>query len=63
MIRQSFLLLLLLIVISQVSCQESAGKYDQLMNEKFGSDGPGGVALIARDGEILYRKANGMAYL
>lgn len=58
-----FLLPLLLLVVVEVSCQNRDSEYDQMMNEVFASDGPGGVALIARDGEILFRKAYGMANL
>jgi len=59
----AFLLLMLLTLLSQSNCQESKSQYDQLMNEMFASDGPGGVALIAKDGEVLYRSAFGMANL
>jgi CubicO group peptidase (beta-lactamase class C family) len=33
------------------------------MEEMFKSDGPGGAALIVKDGDIIYRKAFGMASL
>lgn len=59
--KLSVLLLLLLAVLSQTFAQKHLKEYDQLMSEKFASDGPGGVAMIARDGKILYRKAMGMA--
>jgi len=59
--RTGFLLLILLFVLSQSNCQKNLEEYDQLMDEKFTSDGPGAAALIVRDGKILYRKAFGMA--
>ncbi|MCF6317826.1 MAG: beta-lactamase family protein [Proteobacteria bacterium] len=34
-----------------------------LLNELFSKDGPGGVALVVKDGKTLYRKAFGMANL
>ncbi len=60
--KKLILLLPLFLAISiQVSCQKSNKEYDQLLQDMFVSDGPGGAALIAQDGEILYRKAFGMA--
>ncbi len=59
----SYLLLLLLAVLSQASCQDGEKHYEQLMKEMFAMDGPGGVALIAKEGEALYRKGFGMANL
>ena len=49
-----FLVPLLLVVSMQVSCQKETNAYDELMNGLFADDGPGGVALIAKDGKILY---------
>ena len=59
----SLLLLLLLAVLSQVNSQKNGQEYDQLMKDMFASEAPGGVALIASEGKILYRKAFGMANL
>ncbi len=60
--KKLILLLPLFLAISiQVSCQKSNKEYDQLLQDMFASDGPGGAALIAQDGKILYRKALGMA--
>lgn len=61
--RVGFLLLLLLSVLSQSTCQKNTTAYDQLMSETFDSDGPGGAALIVKDGKIIYREAAGMANL
>ena len=59
--KLTLLLPLLLLVSLQVSCQKENKALDDLMNDMFASDAPGAVALVARDGEILYRKAFGMA--
>ena len=61
--KLTLLLSLLLVVSLHVSCQKNTRALDAIMNETFESDGPGGVALVAKDGEILYRKAFGMANL
>jgi len=55
---------ILLVVSLQASCQKNEIKeFDKLMSSMFAEDGPGGVALVVRDGEVLYRKAFGMANL
>lgn len=59
----SLLLALILLVSFHVSCQKNNKALDVIMNELFESDGPGGVALIVKEGDILYRKAFGMANL
>lgn len=38
-------------------------KFDQLLNTQFKSDEPGATALVARNGQIIYHKAIGMANL
>ena len=43
--------------------QTLADKIDQLLSEKYGSETPGGVFLVAKKGEILYEKAFGLANL
>lgn len=59
------LLLFCLIFLSlpHACSQTGDGSYDSLMQQLFEEDGPGGVALVVRDGEVLYRKAMGMANL
>lgn len=42
---------------------KSNKKFDVLLNELFSKDGPGGVALVVKDGKTIYRKAFGMANL
>lgn len=62
--KKFFLLLFLLLAVSlQSSCQNLSNDFDTLMSEVFDDDGPGGVALVVSDGNILYRKAFGMANL
>ena len=39
------------------------GQYDKFLSEKFAADGPGCAALVAARGEIIYKKAFGMANL
>jgi len=46
-----------------MSAQELAAQFDQLMQEQYAEDGPGAVALVAKEGEILYHKAFGKAHL
>jgi CubicO group peptidase (beta-lactamase class C family) len=36
-------------------------KYDALLNELLDKNGPGGVALVVKDGKTVYRKAFGLA--
>jgi CubicO group peptidase (beta-lactamase class C family) len=38
-------------------------QFDELLNELFEQGGPGGVALVVKDGKTAYRKAFGMANL
>jgi CubicO group peptidase (beta-lactamase class C family) len=55
---------MLLLAGMQASCQKKeVGEYDDLLNSLFSDDGPGGVALVVRDGKVLYREARGMADL
>ena len=61
--KLTLLFSLTLFVSLHVSCQKSDRAYDSMMQEMFKSDGPGGAALIVKDGNILYRKAFGMASL
>ncbi len=61
--KHSILLFLLLAVTLQLSCQKNNAKFDALMQEMFEEEGPGGVALVVKNGKVLYRKAFGMANL
>jgi len=59
----SLLLVLLLPLFHLTSCQNTENPYDILLSEQFPADGPGCVALVAKEGEVIYRKAFGMANL
>ena len=62
MIRGIFLVGL--IFISNIATgQRNEAEYDTLMAEVFTPDGPGGVALVTKNGKIIYRKAIGYANL
>lgn len=58
-------LLLLFIMVFSLSSQAltASEKYDQLLNEMFKPEGPGGVALVVKEGKPIYRKAFGLANL
>ncbi len=43
--------------------KEKEEKYDKLLNDLYPADGPGGTALIAKNGQIIYQKAFGKANL
>lgn len=60
MIKIKFVLLAL-VVTFHLTAQNTTDKYDSLMTSVFEENGPGGIALVVKDGEILYRKAFGMA--
>lgn len=54
---------LFLIFHSVVFSQTLENRIDKLLNEKFISEAPGGVFLVAKGGKAIYRKAFGMASL
>lgn len=56
-------ILCILLVTFAVSAKNSSKKFDKLLNELFEKNGPGGVALVVKDGKTIYRKAFGMANL
>ncbi len=55
--------LFLLLLSVTIHGQNMEAAFDNLLNELFPSDGPGGAALVARNGEVLYHKAFGKANL
>jgi CubicO group peptidase (beta-lactamase class C family) len=61
--KKSSLILFALIVSLQVCAKSNTKKIDSLLNELFEKNGPGGVALVVKDGKTVYRKAFGMANL
>ncbi len=40
-----------------------AAEFDKILSEQFKPDEPGATALVARNGQIIYKKAFGMANL
>ncbi len=54
---------LFLIAIASMQAQTLEATIDQLLNEKYPADKPGATALIAKDGEVIYRKSFGLANL
>lgn len=54
---------LFLIFHSVVFSQTLENRIDKFLNEKFKSEIPGGVILVAKGGKAIYRKAFGMANL
>jgi len=61
--KKTLITLILLIVTVQVSAKSSSKQMDALLNDLFEKNGPGGVALVVKDGKTVYRKAFGMANL
>jgi len=56
-------ILLLLLVSCAALGQDLTAKFDELMNARFKRNEPGAVALVAKGGQPIYRKAFGMADL
>ncbi len=54
-------IILALVVSFQAGAQKLNSEADRLMADLFEENGSGGIALVVKDGEILYRKAFGMA--
>lgn len=44
-----------------ISAQSLEQQFDELLQENYKADTPGATALVYKDGEVLYRKAFGMA--
>jgi len=67
-INQNFIMKILKITflflfIATLGAQEVTTTFDQLLKEKYPDTGPGATVLIAKRGEVLYRKAFGQANL
>ncbi|WP_273443856.1 serine hydrolase [Neolewinella agarilytica] len=56
-------LLLLVFVAMFTGLVAQDDYYDQVLNERFPADGPGGTAIIVKKGEVVYHKAFGKANL
>lgn len=61
--KKCILACLILILPFQICAKLNTKKVDSILNELFDKDGPGGVALVVKDGKTIYRKAFGMANL
>ncbi|MFK8010796.1 MAG: serine hydrolase [Marinicellaceae bacterium] len=61
--KKTLITLILLVVTVQVNAKSQSKQIDALLNDLFEKDGPGGVALVVKDGKTVYRKAFGMANL
>jgi len=58
-----FRITFLFLFIASLGAQEVTTTFDQLLKEKYPDDGPGATILVAKKGEVLYRKAFGLANL
>jgi CubicO group peptidase (beta-lactamase class C family) len=59
-----FSCLLFFLFLTNISfAQDQAKVYDKLLNEVFDKDGPGGTAIIVKNGKTIYKKAFGKANL
>ncbi len=56
-------LILLFLVFYSTSCQIQESRFDEILSAQYPADGPGCVALVAKEGNVIYRKAFGMADL
>ena len=50
-------------IAQTIADKQLTTKFDQLLSDKFKSNETGGTALVARKGQIIYKKAFGMANL
>lgn len=60
---QTLLLLLIIFSSSPLQAQKPDKQLDALINTEYPADEPGITVLVARDGEVIYREARGMANL
>jgi len=63
-VKKHYSVLLWLVTLT-LACQakSTSKQFDELLNESFPSDGPGGVVLVVKEGNTIYRKAFGLANL
>jgi CubicO group peptidase (beta-lactamase class C family) len=61
--KKVILVLLAMSLTIQVQAKSTSKQIDALLNDLFEKNGPGGVALVVKDGKTIYRKAFGMANL
>ena len=63
-LKKTFYIVILLIGLSAISyAQKLEKQFDKMLNEQYLPTEPGATALVAINGEIVYRKAFGMANL
>ena len=59
----SFALLFNITFAQQKTDSQLATEFDKLLSEQFKTDEPGATVLVSRNGQIIYKKAFGMANL
>ncbi len=66
-IKKALIVTLILLVINaytqEKSIEQLASHFDKILSEQFKSNEPGASVLVARHGQIIYKKAYGMANL
>ncbi len=61
--KKIYLIALAFLIIQLVTAQKLDEQFDELMSTVFKDDGPGAVALVVKNGKVMYRKEYGMANL
>jgi len=61
--KQLTILLICFISVVTVNAQSWETTVDKMLNERYPANEPGATALVAKNGEVLYRKAFGIANL
>lgn len=61
--KKIVLMICVLLASTPLLAKSKSKQMDELLNGLFESNGPGGVALVVKDGKTVYRKAFGMANL
>src|SRR6056297_876104 len=61
--KQLLMLLILLGVGTVATCQKPETQFEEIIKEKYKADEPGAAVLVAKNDDVIYRKAFGMADL
>ncbi|TDR22588.1 serine hydrolase domain-containing protein [Marinicella litoralis] len=61
--KKYFVMVCLWAFVAQSQAKSDGRQIDQILHDLFGQAGPGGAALVVKDGKTIYRKAFGMANL
>ena len=61
--KNILIIIIALFISLQTTAKSTNKKIDNILNDLFDKDGPGGVALVVKDGKTIYRKGFGMANL